>query len=100
MLIPYDSLNDGASYADEMKKQGFTHIYISLSPLVKDRDFAKKWIAAMGLQGLPTPFSADERKAMMENWQDKWMVLLAEAVAEQRIQVVKGFRQGILFKVQ
>ncbi len=98
-IIPYDSLNTGAEYSDAMKKLGFTHIYISTSGVVKDAGFVKKWVAAMGLSGDPVPFSDTERKAMLENWQDKWMVLLSDAVAQHLIAPDKGFKHGILFKI-
>lgn len=99
LLIPYDTLTDGASYAAAMKKLGFTHIYISTSVLVKDPAEVKRWVAAMGLQGPPVPYSEAERKVKMDNWQDMWMVLLAEAVAGGQIQPVKPFKHGILFKI-
>jgi len=100
LLIPYDSLNDGAAYAQAMKKVGFTHIYISTSGLVKDRDFVTRWIAAMGLKEAPVPFSSVERKAMLDNYENKWMVLFSDAVAEKLIEPVQGFKHGILFKIQ
>jgi hypothetical protein len=68
--------------------------------VVKDPTFVKKWVAAMGLSADPVPFPDDERKAMMENWQDKWMVLLSDAVSQHLIAPVKGFKRGILFKIQ
>jgi 4-amino-4-deoxy-L-arabinose transferase-like glycosyltransferase len=100
LVIPYDTISDGKSYADAMKQLGFTHIYISTSQIVKDPAFVKKWVAAMGLQAAPVPFAPEEKKAMMENWQDKWMPLLSDAVADHLIVPVQGYKHGILFKIQ
>jgi hypothetical protein len=100
MLIPYDSINDGASYVDALKKLGFTHVYINLSPLIKDQNFVKEWIGTMGLNGPPVPFSPENRKEHLENWQDKWEVLLSDAVAEKRLEPVPELqRGGILFRI-
>ena len=100
LVIPYDNLTDGKSYAEGMKQLGFTHIYISTSSIVKDPAFVQKWIAAMGLQSPPVPFAPEEKKAMMDNWQDKWMPLLSDAVADHLIVPVQGYKHGILFKIQ
>lgn len=100
LVIPYDTLTDGKSYAEAMKRLGFTHIYISTSAIVKDPAFVQKWIAAMGLQSAPIPFAPEEKKAMMDNWQDKWMPLLSDAVADHNIVPVQGYKHGILFKIQ
>jgi hypothetical protein len=99
MLIPYDSIHDGATYAEDMKKLGFTDIYISTSRLVKDPEFVKRWIAAMGFTATPTPFSAAERQGLISDWKQAWMVWLADAVRDHRIEVEGTFKQGILFKI-
>ena len=100
LVIPYDTLNDGKSYAEALKQLGFTHIYISTSSIVKDPAFVQKWIAAMGLQAPPVPFAPDEKKAMMDNYENRWMPLLSDAVAEHLVVPVQGYKHGILFKIQ
>ena len=82
-----------------MKKLGFTHLYISLSPLIKDQDFAKRWTAAMGLQAPPVPFSNAERKDLTDNWKNKWEILLSDAAAQGLIRPVQGTNRWILFKI-
>ena len=100
-VIPYDSMQTADDYVAELKKEGFTHVYINLSPLVKAREFVPKWIAAMGLGTNPAPFSDVDRKNMMSNWQDKWMVLLADAVAQKKLTPVPELQKGgILFKLE
>ncbi len=99
LMIPYDTLNTGEAYADSMKKLGFSHIYISTSPLVKDPAFVTQWVAAMGLVKAPEPWTGTMRADLLGNWENKWMVLFADAVAAKRIVPVKGFKRGILFSI-
>ncbi|AIE86710.1 ArnT family glycosyltransferase [Fimbriimonas ginsengisoli] len=99
-LIPYDSMNNAEDYVREMKRLGFTHAYINLSPMVKDKAFAQQWLASMGLYGAPTPLQADLRKSLVDDWQSKWEVLLADAVAEHKLIPVQPFKHGVLFKFQ
>ena len=100
-VIPYDSMKTGDDYVAELKREGFTHVYINLSPMVKAREFVPKWIGAMGLGQNPIPFSDKERTDMMANWRDKWMVLLADAVATKKLTPVPELQKGgILFKIE
>lgn len=96
-LIPYDAMSNADDYVIGLKKLGFTHVYISTSRVVKDPSFVQKWLATMGFQGAPQPFTSDERTAMMANWQDKWEVLLSDAVAEGKLRPVGTYRSGVLF---
>jgi hypothetical protein len=99
-IIPYDGMKNGEDFVREMKRLGFTHAYISLSPIVKDPKFAKPWLATMGLDHGVEPLSADVAKAHFDNWQTKWEILLADAVAKGQMHMVAPFRSGILFKFE
>jgi hypothetical protein len=99
-LIPYDSLADGAQYADELKRQGFTHVYLNLSPSVITKPDAMEWIAAAGLGGEKRPYSPEKRAALAGDWQVKWRMLLAEAVAAGRVRVVKAYGSGLLLEIR
>ena len=79
-IIPYDSLSDGRAYAAEMKREGFTHIYVNFWGTWDPQD-EDRWLQAAGLEGPVRPYSPDERKRITDNWETKWRVLLAEAVA-------------------
>jgi 4-amino-4-deoxy-L-arabinose transferase-like glycosyltransferase len=98
--IPYDSMRDADDYVREMKRLGFTHAYINLSPAVKPPDFAQPWLASMGLNAAPVPMSPAQREAALNDWQQKWTILLADAVAQRKLIRVAGFRNGILFRFQ
>jgi hypothetical protein len=97
-LIPYDSMQTGADFANGLKAMGFTHVYASISPIVKDRQFVRRWLAAMGIaEGDAIP--ADERSALLANWEGKWQILLAEAVTSGDLRLVEPLRSGLIFEV-
>jgi hypothetical protein len=94
-LIDYDGMSSGREFADGIRKNGATHVYINLSPMVKDREFSQRWLTAMQGGG----WAEEERRALLENWETKWQVLLADAVQEGHLRPVQQFRSGILFEV-
>ena len=98
-VIPYDSLNDGPAYAAKMRELGFTHVYVSLSPVVKDRAFAGRWLGEMGLTDLPAGFPDDERSALLKNWETKFHVLIAEAVRAGLLVPVEQTKGGLLLRL-
>lgn len=98
-FIPYDTLNTADEYVAKMKELGFTHIYTSLWPVVKDRAYAQRWVGAMGLNGTLVPLPPDERAAILASWERKWEVLLLDAVAAGKLELVEGFKNGIVFRI-
>lgn len=98
-VIPYDQMTTGTDYAQRMHDLGFTHVYISLSPMVKDRAFALKWLGTMGIGDPSQSFSEEERKSLFDNWETKWHILIADAVREGRLVPERQFRSGILFRI-
>lgn len=93
-LIPYERMNSADDYVRDLKQLGFTHVYISLSPIVKSPEFASHWLASMGLNPQAAPITDEERKAMLGNLELKWQILLADAVASGKLQLVQAFPQG------
>jgi hypothetical protein len=69
-----------------MKREGFTHIYVNFRGTWVAED-EKRWLEAAGIEGPPHPYTAAERKAVADNWEIKWRVLLAEAIASGKIRV-------------
>jgi hypothetical protein len=98
-FIPYDGMKSGGEYARKMRELGFTHVYISFSPIVKEQKFARRWLGSMGLGDPSIAFPEDERKALMENWEPKFHILIADAVRDGRLVPVETFRSGILFRI-
>lgn len=99
-LIPYDSMQNADDYVREMKKLGFTHVYINTSRLVKDKVFVSHWLASMGLPSEDKPLTDDDRKGLLDNFEVKWEVLLADAVAQGKLQPVHQFHSGFLFEIK
>lgn len=98
-LIPYDTLSTGEGYTRALKDQGITHVYISLSPVVKERQFAKRWMGSMGLGDPSVVFPPEERQALFQNWETKWHILLSDAIREGRLVPEQSFRSGVLFRI-
>lgn len=89
--IPYARLPDGAAFANEMKRQGFTHLYVNLQASPPDRrDFFLR--AANGQQ-----YAADQLRS--EDPQAKWFWLIADAAAKGRLRVAQPFRSSIAFEL-
>lgn len=96
--IPYASLNTGEEYAEAMRRLGFTHVYVSLSPIVADPNFVRPWLVSMGLaEG--EPLTAEERRSLLDQFQTRWKVLLADAVNSGELRPGAQFRSGLLFEV-
>jgi len=99
-MIPYESMNNADDYVREMKKLGFTDAYISLSPVVKNQDFVPKWLASMGMNTGVAPIDQADREAQLQNIEQKWQILFADAVSSGKLTLVQQFRSGMLFHFQ
>jgi hypothetical protein len=86
-MIPYEEMADGRQFADRMAGMGFTHIYMNLSPSVKDPVLAAELVAS--LQG--TPMSSESVDRLRSNWEQKFNFLIADAAVSRRVEVVQLF---------
>ncbi len=98
-LIPYDEMQNGADYAQGMRALGFTHVYFNPRPPGVPREDAERWVAATGLTPAPRPYAGAERESLMNSFEQRWKVLLAEAVAARELTLVGQFRGGLLFRL-
>jgi len=97
-FLPYDRLDSGRSWAESLKTQGITHVYVNLQYTTgADRD---RWVQAMGLaEG--GAWTAEERARMDRDPNLKWKRLLAEAAREHAMIIVPvNLRSGLLFQLQ
>lgn len=99
-IIPYDSLSTGTEYAQWLTENGFTHVYISTAQLVRSQDNSRRMLATMGLAPAAEPFTEAELEGMRQNWEQKHLPLLMEAVAQKQLVPIMGRANGILFQVQ
>ncbi|HRK22087.1 MAG TPA: glycosyltransferase family 39 protein [Fimbriimonadaceae bacterium] len=100
--IPWANLDDGVAWADEMKRQGFTHVYMNLSIGVAfpDRETRDRWLRAAGLSDAREPFPPEERAAAFQDLRNKWRHLVAEAIAEGRLAPIQSYKTGMLFELR
>ncbi len=95
--IPYETLMDGAALATEMKKQGFSHIYVNLG--LQPVDVRDRWLQAAGLVQPANPYDAQESAKMSTDLNWKWTLLLAQAVAEGHLKLIDSTKGGLLFEI-
>lgn len=96
-MIPYEAMGDGDAYVTEMKRQGFTHIYLNLMLQPKaDRD---RWLQAAGLAEPARAFDSGEIENMSGDLNRKWRVLVAQAIAAGKLKLIDSTKGGLLFEI-
>ncbi len=103
-LIPYDSMQNGEQYIAAMKKLGFTHVYLNLQTMLPKPEDRAKWSAAAGLNPPTDPsltigYTMADRRGLFENFEQKYKVLLADAIREKRLSPAAGTERWLLFKI-
>jgi hypothetical protein len=96
--LPFEKMVSGDDLADELVRQGVSHVY--LSNAFSDRASVTKWLASAGMIA-DLPWSEEERAAMLANREISWKVLLADAVRSGRLTIASEpiDPRGLLFKV-
>jgi hypothetical protein len=94
--IGYDTLNDGAQFADRLKQMGFDRVYVAFSPDVP----REKQYQVLGVTGPVVPYSADEKAALVGNMGQKYRWLLSDAVQKGRLVPEVAFRPGVIFQIK
>lgn len=92
--IPYDEMQTGVDFAEGMKKLGFTHVLVNMIDNNRaDLKPPERVIlgqlmhATMAGQPFPEPY----RQQIMDNWEVKFKVLIAEAAGAGKLRVEKNF---------
>lgn len=91
--IPYDRMETGADFVREMKALGFTHVYVNLSPSVKDPVIAQAFVDPL------SPLPEDRRTQLFEDWQQRFNVLLLDALREGLVTAEPAGRRGLLIRL-
>jgi hypothetical protein len=86
-IIPYRAMETGEDFEREMRKLGFTHVYLSLR--FQPPAEREKWLGMAGLAPVGG-YTPEEKMAMMVNQELRWKALLAEAVAQGRLRLVRN----------
>jgi hypothetical protein len=84
-IIPYDSMNTGADFAAEMRKLGFTHIYMNLRAKSPE-DAHSIWMALQG-----QAMSQADRDRLFNNWETKYTPLILDANALGYLHIENAF---------
>lgn len=101
--IKFELIADGVGFADELKKQGVSHVYLSMA--FNDQATTIKWLNLAGMgPGLglpPDAYSTEEIAAMDTNREVNWKLRIADAVRLGRLTVASEpiNPRGLLFKV-
>jgi len=98
--IPYDRMSNGKDFVDALKRMGFTHVFVKMSQDVRPDEDNAAWAAAMGLNGPPQPFPPQmQAKYNLQSFEQRYVPLIADAVAHGELKPVRGFRKGVLFEI-
>lgn len=80
-LIDYDRLNDGRSFVDELRAQGFSHVYLNLGSAFGGHDQMTRFLAACKMGG-DQPLSEKEHLDYAGNFEVKYKFLVADAACK------------------
>ncbi len=91
--LGYDKMATAGDLVSALKRDGVTHVYVNLIPPGSDPSDPelRRWLVTLGLDGLPQPYSPEERAKKMPdlNWRQK--ILLGEAIASNKLEIVERF---------
>ena len=97
--IPYDSMQNAADYVKDMKDLGFTYAYVNLRTMEGSRDAIQSWRGEAGLDG--PPVTMPDRDKVLANWEQKYKVLIADAIAQHLLTPVQQFGSTrLLLKIE
>ena len=84
----------------EMKKLGFTHVYVNLQAIASQNVSPDRWAEAAVLTGQPKPLDKSDRDRIAGNFEEKDKALIAEASAAGAIRPIAGDRRWVLFEIR
>jgi hypothetical protein len=94
----YEQMRDDSQLLDSYRRLGITYVYINLGETFgSNKDALTQWMQASGLLGVVIPYKGREEK--MKDPQDKYKVLLAEAIADHKLTEVKNYGNRFIFSV-
>ncbi|MCH8979400.1 MAG: glycosyltransferase family 39 protein, partial [Armatimonadetes bacterium] len=90
MLIPYETIDNGAELVAALRELGFTHIYVN----VKGQ---QRFLSAMNYGEVHELYSEEERAEMFKDLNRKWRYLIADAKVTNALSEVGGLEDSLLF---
>jgi hypothetical protein len=83
--LGYERMTSGADLWKALRDKGITHVYVNLRPAGTDVNDAnyRKWIATLGLEGPPQPYTDTEKAEIMSSpdLNRRQKLVLGEAIA-------------------
>jgi 4-amino-4-deoxy-L-arabinose transferase-like glycosyltransferase len=95
--IGYESMQTSDDFVAGLEKMGISHVYLNLRLTPPDQQRA--FLEAAGLSGPPVPFDATMRSNLMSDVQSRWKPLLAEAIGEGKLRLVREFGSRLVFEI-
>jgi len=103
-LIPYDRIQNGLQLSEELKKLGFTHVYMNMGIGIAfpSPEAREKWMRQAGLILPFLPVEPGEREAAFQDLRNKWRALVGEAIAEGYFEPIlsPSFTRGRLYHIK
>ncbi|MCH8978871.1 MAG: glycosyltransferase family 39 protein [Armatimonadetes bacterium] len=90
MLIPYETIDNGEQLVAELRKLGFTHLYLN----VKGQH---RIMSAMNYGEVREPYTEEERAEMSKDLNRKWRYLVADAKLTGSMSAIEIFEDSLLF---
>lgn len=98
--LGYEQMRTADDLIAALKKQNITHVYLNLG-LYPARDPSyQTWVAAMGLDGPAVPFTESDRADRFTDLRNRWKVLVAEAIASKKLELVETQGRHLIFKLK
>ena len=103
-LIPYDRIQNGLELVGELKRLGFTHVYMNMGVGIAfpSPEAREKWMRQAGLILPYLPVDPAEREAAFQDLRNKWRVLVGEAIAEGYLEPIlsPSFTRGRFYRLK
>ncbi len=97
--LGYAQMKTSDDLVAKLRERNLDYVYLNLSIYPTDDPQIIQWMQAMGLQGSAVPYAPERRAELMSDMGWRYKVLLAEAIASKRLELVQTFGPRIIFKL-
>lgn len=99
--LGYSEMTTSQDLVDSLKKQGITHVYLN-NQFLTGTEQEPYFASVTGIEGgTKQPYPSDKRTKWMEDQRTKWRVLVNEAIADGKLNLIQRFsRTRFLFEIR
>ncbi len=99
--LGYDQMRNADDFSKALKDHGLTTVYFNARQAFfgQPKEF-ETWVGASGLSGTAVPYEPADRVERFKDLRNKYKVLLAEAVQQSKLVLVKTFGKNLVFTVK